>query len=520
MDTGQRTIVHIGTIVGSSEADVLLDGGSKPVHLMFSQVNPDIYRSSIKVRLLPDEGEGPKRERTAIGRPAPGSGPTHWIPLGSPAPGSPELGPQVPSFGVQRLKVQPERPPGYEDNDLESEDVVAVDGKQAPPDGIALFHQSRLTVNDKEYRCELYAWGDQSRQAKVQAGWCTDIGPTRENNEDAIGIYQHRHGYFFGVADGVGGSEEGERVSEFAIKYLLATFHFNARHYPDWTKVLRRAAQNINTETRSFSRRAAYSAGTTLTGVVIQGWDAYIVHVGDSRAYVWSRGKLRQVTKDHVGYEKDDRGQKIPTLTRGIGKADTLEPEVIALRLQPDEKILLCTDGISDRIKIDELEMIMTTLAAHHIPRHVVKLANDRYNTDNASAICWQMLPGDRNPQWRATPSPRVYVGYRWGWNLRLKVQSQMDTQYPLSSRSPITTLVLVLLLAAGILIAAFLWQNNQMAVQASLLKPQPTSTSVRALDDGGASTATRVPPPTLEPTETPAPTSTLIPFPTSTPAR
>ena len=228
-----RTVLHIGTIIGRSQADITLEHPARnPVYLRFSQVDPGEH-------------------------------------------GAPML-------------------LSYVAGDL----VVEVDGARVEHDAL-IQKDSRLKIANQEYICQLYAWDKTPVVTRVDAGWATTVGPVRDINEDAIGIYQHQKAYLFAIADGVGGGEDGDLLSEFAIQYLLAVFHKNVAFNLRWRDIFAKAFQYINAEARNFSRRSPYPAGTTLTAVVIKNYEAHVAHVGDSRLYLLHNGIMRQVTADH-----------------------------------------------------------------------------------------------------------------------------------------------------------------------------------------------------------------------------
>src|SRR5689334_9701938 len=134
-------------------------------------------------------------------------------------------------------------------------DGVPISGEVPMKDGAV------IGVGKQTYSTKLFAWDRTPIVIRVNAGWSTSTGMVRDNNEDAIGIYQHQKGYLFALADGVGGAEYGDQMSAFAIHYLLAVFNRNIAYNLDFEAVLNRAYQNINAEIRNFVKRSAFSAG-------------------------------------------------------------------------------------------------------------------------------------------------------------------------------------------------------------------------------------------------------------------
>jgi serine/threonine protein phosphatase PrpC len=461
----QRTVVHIGTTIGRSEAHIVLKGTShEPVELRFKQVNPQKYHGPILLEYI---------------------------------------------AGVSALQV---------------------DGAEMT-ESAPLQHGSTLVIDKQSYRCELYAWDQLPPVAYLDAAWMTSVGPVRYYNEDAIGIYQHPRATLFAVADGVGGAEAGELVSEFTVQYLLAAFHENVKYDFDWHEVFRVAVDNINREVRRFARLSAFATGTTLTAVVVQGWDAYIVHVGDSRLYLWNAGTLRQVTTDHSrlvtpsGEEAKDNNspamQVRTVLVKAVGKRDTIEVDLITLRLQPGDRLLLCSDGLNEQVKGEELVEALATISAAKLPEHLIKLANDRQNTDNISVIALEAQTQNKGrDHWRATPGPRVYVGYNPMWTLRLRPPQDLATRVPVTQRvgPAFRTLVAIAVLGAVFLFGLVLVLDGGRGRLLGADKGTPITILTDTPRPSATLTPTRTP--TLTPTPTIArtpPTSTLRPLPTST---
>ena len=461
--TGQRAILHIGAAVGQSAAEITLGPGRhKPAHLRFSLVSPEEQQAPILL--------------------------THLA-------------------GRVSLRVD-----GNEVN------------QYAP-----VRSGSCITIDGHEYRCELYAWDRAPTATRVAAGWATDLGPALPYNEDAIGIYQHPDAYMFAIADGVGGGDAGEIISEFAVRYLLAVFHKNVPYSNlRWYDIYKKAFDNINAEVRYFARRYTFIAGSTLTAVVIKNWDAHVAHVGDSRLYHWHANTLRRVTEDHCQQEteqvpSDDGGRSHhppsaarDVLTKAIGKSDAIHPDLFTVRLQPGDKLLLGTDGVTDEIEIDELAQLVSSLSAEQLPDHLIRLAQERGSKDNVSAIAIDVLVNSREEDaWYAESGDRVYVGYNSLWPLRLKPPRDRHTD-PSAARSLRRGLLILLLIAAIIVGSAWLIANQEaeeVVVTVERVSATPTDTPTAQSTGWLTTTATPTRTPTASPTESPIPpTSTLHP--------
>lgn len=465
LPTQQRTVIHIGSSIGRSINEVVLQRPTHPeVRLQFTQVNPQRYGAPFMMEYVD---------------------------------------------GAAKISV-------------DADDVTQL----AP-----VSHGSIVVIEKDEYQCELYAYGTLPPVARLNAGWITSSGPVRPQNEDAVGIFQHPRGYMFAIADGVGGGEAGELVSEFAIQYMLATFNANIRHEIPWDAIYREALKNINNAVRTFSNLSEFAtAGTTLTSLVIKGWDAFICHVGDSRLYYYNGGVLRQITTDHSMTRMVDDGRlnedgtprrpiKRLVLSKAIGKADAIEPDLITLRLQPGDRFILCSDGMAERVKLEEMQKLLVEVPPHRLPEQLMTLANERYNSDNVSVIVLEVTSKALfRDNWRATPSARVYTNYDARWPLKLTPMNKPRTQTGAARNGCVRLLIALVVLAGAIWLGLTLNQtvNSVNAPTATpTLTLTPTVTATRTPTVTPSATITRTPTPTA--TATLIPTSTLNPVPTST---
>lgn len=368
---------------------------------------------------------------------------------------------------------------------------VLLDGKPVSGE-MPMNDGAVISVGKQNYSTKLFAWDRTPIVIRVNAGWATSTGMVRENNEDAIGLYQHQRGYLFALADGVGGAQYGDQMSAFAIHYLLAVFNRNIAYNLDWEAVLARAYQNINAEIRNFVKRSAFSAGTTMTSVIIKDWEASIAHVGDSRLYHWRNDILTQVTRDHAHREaiventRHANETRTPSpmrdiLEKALGKTDAIQPDLINMRLLPGDKLLLCSDGVSGVIPMEELGQYVANERANTLADTLVRIANEKGTKDNASAVAIEVMrEGYVEDIWRARETDRIYVGYR-SRPLRLrKPEDHLETHHP-ERRSNGVRIVVVLVILVGIIwgISTLNARQQSMAMAALTTTPTPTATVV-----------------------------------------
>lgn len=361
---------------------------------------------------------------------------------------------------------------------LEGDGTVVVDGTVIQS-SVTVYHGSVVRIDNEEFRLELRQQRYEAALPSIDAGWMTITGSVREHNEDAIGIYQEPPYHLFVVCDGVGGAEAGEIISEFAVKYLLHEFEKYRTPNTDWASVFRTAVKAINDEARRYARflseqsGKSVQAGCTLTAVALNGWDAHIVHVGDSRLYLQHDGTTEQISTDHSTFPSDtgpvptsfDGGQTMMTkrnvLIKGIGKSDQIEPDLKQIRLSPGDKLLLCSDGMSDRVSAPEINGLMDGMTPQKLAAHLAKTADERRSGDNVSVIVVRInAPGQPASSGQVMPQQRAFVGPQQ--RPRLSTVTDIATDFatnhgaphlPLHLIIPAVIVVLLVIIVALILI-------------------------------------------------------------------
>lgn len=267
-------------------------------------------------------------------------------------------------------------------------------------------------------------------QVQVEVAGRSHPGLVRENNEDhflAVRRTRSReilqtslpaelldlsedHAYTFSVADGMGGRQFGEIASQLALQTgwelgadeIKWTVKMNDREEEE----LRRKAEVFFTlidkalyaETRSNPRLAGM--GTTLTLCYSTGPELFVMHAGDSRAYLYRKGRLIRLTHDHtMGQVLVDSGiveadspvarKMSHVLTNCLGGPDQpVTVDVYHHILEHDDVLLLCTDGLTDMLNDPE---IADTLSRHRAPSDaadaLLKWALDRGGRDNVTIL-------------------------------------------------------------------------------------------------------------------------------------
>lgn len=252
----------------------------------------------------------------------------------------------------------------------------------------------------------------------LHVGKLSDIGRVRDRNEDSFYMFesllQHNDGQepfgLFIVADGMGGHQKGELASSLAVRtaaecilkdiYLsyLPNKNPGAANRPV-NEVLIEAVESANQAVQE----AVPDGGTTLTIAVVMGNSAYIAHVGDSRAYWFNQGNLKQVTKDHslvqrlveLGQETAEGALTHPqrnVLYRAIGQGTAMEVDIYVQHLPPGSSLLLCSDGLWGPVKNDKLrEIIGASATPQEVCDRLITTANKNGGEDNITAVMVSM---------------------------------------------------------------------------------------------------------------------------------
>lgn len=246
----------------------------------------------------------------------------------------------------------------------------------------------------------------------VSSGSATDKGLRRPANEDSL-LVRDRLGLFV-VADGMGGHAAGEIASQVAVEeigaFVEATVEvssdetwpvpFDARESVNANRL--RAAfctANVRLAARIGAARELRGMATTAVALLVDDDAGALAHVGDSRAYLLRRGRLGRLTRDHswvedqirAGALSEEAARRHPwrnVVTRALTGAADLEVEIQELRLEPRDRVLLCTDGIFAVLTDDRIGAVLGRAAGlDDLCGALVREANDGGGPDNATAV-------------------------------------------------------------------------------------------------------------------------------------
>lgn len=242
---------------------------------------------------------------------------------------------------------------------------------------------------------------------RYSAWGLSDVGRKRDHNEDSL-LINHALG-LYAVADGMGGHQGGGQASRIAVETLereVASARQNGLLGPtssgsgSVTKLLERAAHRAGERIWHAAQGDPdlEGMGTTLTALLVHQGRAHLAHVGDSRCYLYRDGRCTQLTEDHSWVNEQVRAGLLTLeqarasrlrhiITRSVGYERSVTVDGLALAIEPGDCFLLCSDGLSNLVELEELARVLVERFYKHVPPTLVELANERGGDDNITVL-------------------------------------------------------------------------------------------------------------------------------------
>ena len=231
----------------------------------------------------------------------------------------------------------------------------------------------------------------------------TDVGRQREANEDSF----FARDPVFAVADGMGGAQAGEIASRLAVEAFEPDIAGAGQAGPeDYLRdTVRTANARIFEHAQGDSTRSGM--GTTLTAAMLHGDEVSFGHVGDSRAYLFRDGELKQLTHDHSLVEELRRQGKLTrdqaaehpqrsVITRALGPEPEVAVDTMTVRARPGDVFLLCSDGLTTMLADEEIVSILSRSAdLDAAARRLVRAANAQGGKDNITVVLFAVDSAD-----------------------------------------------------------------------------------------------------------------------------
>jgi serine/threonine protein phosphatase PrpC len=249
----------------------------------------------------------------------------------------------------------------------------------------------------------------------------TDVGKVRTNNEDAYVVADLNResqitaeeatdfdvmarGVLLAVSDGMGGEQAGEVASALVVETLSRVLRDlapeNEESKTAISKVIENAVSKANDEVFAAAKDPGKRGmGATLTAVFVKSGNAYIAEIGDSRAYLLRGRRIRQMTKDQSfvqllldsGAISEEEAQTYPhknIILQAIGQQRDLSVALGKLALRRGDRLLLCSDGLSNKVTPEEMrEIICDAGTIAEACAKLVETANERGGDDNSTVV-------------------------------------------------------------------------------------------------------------------------------------
>ncbi len=248
---------------------------------------------------------------------------------------------------------------------------------------------------------------------QVRASGISDVGLKREGNEDSFSTKDSLGLYI--VADGMGGHLAGEVASRVAVEMINKSFG-------RWVEEETSEDQLFGNPDRSLTKRGNYISGsiqlanrvvyemaveqeqyhgmgTTAVVLVVTPTLIIAANVGDSRIYMLRDGNIERLSKDHsivaeqveMGMMTEEEAEASPlrhVLTRNLGSAENVEPDIFEIEPSNNDRFILCSDGLTDLVSDEEIrEMTQNEEDPEKLCRKFIEMALKRGGHDNPTVV-------------------------------------------------------------------------------------------------------------------------------------
>ena len=230
----------------------------------------------------------------------------------------------------------------------------------------------------------------------------TDIGRKRRVNQDYVYASDLPVGNLpnlYIVADGMGGHKAGDLASSYAVQTIVESIEKSTETRP--ALILQKAVRYANYRLfeKAAEREEYQGMGTTLVVLNVYGNEALAVNIGDSRLYEISGGEIVQISEDHsLVAELVRKGELSPVearrhpdkniITRALGIQDEAQLDLFPFHVEPGDRYLLCSDGLSNMVEDTELcRIISQEKDLSEIGAELILTANGNGGLDNIAVV-------------------------------------------------------------------------------------------------------------------------------------
>ena len=206
------------------------------------------------------------------------------------------------------------------------------------------------------------------------------------------------------MADGMGGHRAGDFASRYTVEIIQKSIRANRERNP--IKIIRMAIETANMKVleKANSDENLAGMGTTVVVATVVGNYIYVANVGDSRLYL-IRDEIQQITRDHslveemvrMGEINREQARNHPDkniITRAVGVRSRVSIDFFDMKLEKDDTVLMCSDGLSNMLEDEEIKEIIRT-GSHDLPEIALQLigrANQNGGRDKIAVVLSEPL--------------------------------------------------------------------------------------------------------------------------------
>lgn len=234
----------------------------------------------------------------------------------------------------------------------------------------------------------------------------TDIGMIRSVNQDSI-FFSDKHignlPNLYIVADGMGGHKAGDYASAHAVEWFVE--YVGKCQYQNPITILKTGIAKVNDMllAQSGAHEHLKGMGTTFVAAVLLPDKMYVANIGDSRLYVVGE-EAKQITLDHSLVEELIRTGQLDRrrvrfhpekniITRALGTSNEAVPDFFEIHLEKQEKVLLCSDGLTNMVEDDEIrDIVMQKTFVDKICEQLIERANYYGGKDNIGVVVIEQI--------------------------------------------------------------------------------------------------------------------------------
>lgn len=237
----------------------------------------------------------------------------------------------------------------------------------------------------------------------MKTSFLSDIGKVRKVNEDSVGLYQNQKQIILGlVADGIGGNRGGDVASAMVVQHL--GFLFEESSFETVAQAYEWLQKQVQVENDLLIQKGKQypdleGMGSTLVLILIDSGDCIIANIGDSRGYRLRKNELQQISQDHslvnelikqgaITKEEAANHPQKNVIVKTLGINHDAQMDYYALKVEPDDLFLLCTDGLSKLVAEAKIKAILTSSGSLEEKCHqLITQARVNGGDDNITAL-------------------------------------------------------------------------------------------------------------------------------------